>query len=160
MVNRKFQDIELLPELVEWKKLYGNDFSIDAWLDKHHTPELMIAYTRYFMPTFIRIDNGIFLKDNDEATDEAFSGSLNQLRMQFTGSDVAYQHLQNTRILSEYIGSQNALYYPQLTFLANTLTYLWQLQLNHQFPNLVTKVQVFDLDERHFDNAYITLWAE
>lgn len=61
-----FQDINLIPELTEWKKLNGEYFSISDWAFHCITCKMFIAQASIFYPEFVESFGGVFFKSNFE----------------------------------------------------------------------------------------------
>ena len=58
------EDEKLIPDLIEWRQLNGEDFSIDDWTSNEGNIKLAIGYSFIFWPDFIEHDDCVFIKDN------------------------------------------------------------------------------------------------
>lgn len=58
------QDEKLIPDLQEWRKFNGPNFSIDSWTAIKGNIKLAIGYSFLFWPEFIEHENCVFLKSH------------------------------------------------------------------------------------------------
>ena len=158
MNYKGYEDTELIPELIEYKKLNSEDFSIDRWLSCNMTTELLIGYSDLFYPDFEEYLGGVFFA-NIEGIKESLNSANLKDRQEFLGLQKLYNHI---HILDLFVGSDShdSITDVQVEFIAKTLCNIWGMKLKHDFPHLDIHIEMYGLESECLDEVEITFWAE
>lgn len=148
-----YKDTDLIPELKAWKKLNGDDFSLEAWSNAYSTVESFIALASILQPEFVEYQNGVFWKNSFAKIKKSISeNEKNQIY-----SFIELQQLLNNKNVLNFIWqSEESVTDTQFDCVCKILVKSWTIKLKHDFPHLKTNVKLIDDD----GNTLITAWAE
>ena len=66
---------KLIPELADWRKLNGDQFSIEDWVVCEGDIKFAIGYSILFWPEFIEYDDCVILKSHFDSNNFEKKGS-------------------------------------------------------------------------------------
>lgn len=152
-----YKDTDLIPELVDWKKLNGEKFSVEDWGDFHLTPELIIGFTDFFFPKFATFQNGVFFERSiSNLQKQQAEGQWKDLDI--IGLQYVYNH---QHILDNFMGeSYDKVTRQQLECVGKILVDVWGLKLRSDFPNLDIHIELQGLDSEDDLDIMVVFWAE
>lgn len=156
-----YKDIDLIPELLDWKKLNGDSFSVEEWGDAHLTPELIIGFSHIYFPKFAKFENGVF-----------FANSIPNLKKQRESGEwknldtIELQYLFNHQhVLDYFVGMMGESYdkisRKQLECVGKILVDIWGMKLRSDFPDLNLHIELQGLDsEGYLEDIVVVFWAK
>lgn len=153
-------DLELVPDLKNWRDVNNSSFSIGDWIGVYATPELMVGFASIFWPEFIVVDGCIFLKDSYcKETFETWMESMNGDLEEVQGV------MNHTHIYDLFQGEKGkTLNIQQVSYLSKILLSAWSAKIKQDFPDLSVEVQICDYDENDVENSIVgtsvAFWAK
>ena len=158
MNYKGYEDTDLIPELIEYKKFNSEDFSIDRWLSCNMTTELLIGFSDLLFPDFEEYLGGVFYAGVEEVK-KSFNPIRGFDRKEFESLQRLYNHI---HILDLFISSDShsSITPVQVEFIGKMLCNVWGMKLKHDFPHLNIHIELYGLESEYLDEVEITFWAE
>lgn len=130
---------ELLPTLQIFRTQLGEKISVEDWIAHVGTIEVALAYTRFFWPPFVQVEDMVFL----EAGYKLQSLEDWKVAVGENPADIE-RHLNHTGLAEMFANPeiQQQLQPEQLHYFGQTLQTLWSLKLQQEFPQRQYKVQM------------------
>jgi len=138
----------LIPELPKWND--GAGIGPQAWIECVGNYELATGYSLIFWPRFVRFE-GYVLRDGFSVE------SLRGFEEMTQGNRVAVEAVMN----HVHIADIHCNVEPtegQLCYLGRTLKDIWEVKLQHDFPNLRFQVEFNDEPDVVLDEYELTFW--
>lgn len=152
-------DEKLIPDLIEWRKYNGVDFSIEDWMVSEGNIRLTIAYSLLFWPEFIEYDGCIILKNKFSA-----QNFENWKKAGYVKNYAQIESVLNHIHLLDLFGTEekkDEINYEQILFLGNKLCEIYTAKLKIDFPE---KKFIFKFNGNEkietFDDYEITFYQE
>lgn len=125
-------DEKLIPELTEWRKNNGNEFSIEDWIICEGNVKFLIAYSLLLWPEFIEHDDCVILKNRFDV--ENFENWKNT---EYVKSYGQIESVLNHIHILDLFGTdekRDEVNYKQIVFLGNKLCEIYSAKLKIDFP--------------------------
>jgi hypothetical protein len=122
----------LIPEIKEWQKLNGVDFTIENWIANEGNIKLAIGYSSIFWPAFIEHENCVFLKSH--FTLEGYNSWKSADYVEYF-SQIEYV-INHIHILDLFLREREhgqEITKDQLIYLGNTLREIYEIKLSKEF---------------------------
>ncbi len=125
-------DETLVPELKEWRKHNGPDFSIDSWLACEGSISLAIGFSSVFWPDFTEYDGCVFIKSHFSEDNYKAWVSAPYIK-HYAQIESVINHI---HILDFFSPDKNAeTKDAQIRFLGNKLCEIYRVKLKAGFPD-------------------------
>ena len=153
------EDEKLIPELAEWRKFNGDEFSIEDWIAIEGNIRFTIAYSLIFWPEFIEYDDCVILKNRFDS-----QNFENWKNTEYVKSYSQIESVLNHIHILDLYGTdkkQNEINYEQIVFLGNKFCEIYSAKLKVDFPERKFVFQ-FNGNEKleAFDEYEITFYQE
>ena len=152
-------DEKLIPDLSNWRKYNGKDFSIEDWVVGEGNVNFAIAYSFLFWPEFVEYDDCIIFKNHFDKNN--FENWKNTEYIKNYGQ---IESVLNHIHILDLFGTdekKDEVTYDQILFLGNKLCEIYSIKLKHEFPE---KKFIFDFNGNEkltaFDEYEITFYQE
>ena len=125
-------DEKLIPELSDWRKHNGNEFSIEDWIVSEGNIKFAIAYTKLFWPEFTLYDDCVILKNRFSLTNFE-----NWKNTEYIKSYSQIESVLNHIHILDLFGTdekRDEVNYEQILFLGNKLCDIYSTKLKVEFP--------------------------
>ncbi len=110
-------DEKLIPELSEWRKLNGSDFSIEDWIISEGNINFSIGYSLLFWPEFIEFEN--WRRSENIKNYAQIESVLNHIHIiDLFGTDE----------------KKDEVNYEQIMFLGNKICEMYRAKLQFEYP--------------------------
>ncbi len=151
------KDEKLIPDLKEWRRLNGEDFSIDSWTSFEGNIKLAIGYSLMFWPDFMEHNGCVFTKDGFSIS------NFND----WTGATYIKKFAQIERVLNHihimdlFSGDErNKINFDQIKYLGEKLCKIYAVKLKSDFPNREF-IFTFNINEElELDEYELTFYQE
>jgi hypothetical protein len=149
----------LIPDLIEWRKLNGKDFTIDDWIANEGNIKFTIAYSLLFWPEFIEYDECVILKNRFDS-----NNFENWKNTQYIENYAQIESVLNHIHILDLYGNEeikDEINYEQIVFLGNKLCEIYSAKLKLDFPekNFVFNFNCNEVLEA-FDEYEITFYQQ
>lgn len=142
-------DEKLIPDLADWRKLNGKDFSIEDWLVGEGNVKFAIGYSILFWPEFIEYDDCIIFKNHFDK-----NNFENWKNTDYIKNYAQIESVLNHIHILDLFGTdekKDEVNYEQILFLGNKLCEIYSSKLKIEFPN---KEFIFDFNGNENLTAY------
>lgn len=153
------EDEKLIPELTEWRKFNGDEFSIEDWIASEGNIKYTIVYSLIFWPEFIEYDDCVILKNRFDS-----QNFENWKNTEYIKSYSQIESVLNHIHILDLYGTdekRDEINYDQIVFLGNKLCEIYSAKLKIDFPE---KKFVFEFNGNEkleaFDEYEITFYQE
>lgn len=150
-----YKDTDLIPELSEWQRLNGENFSIAEWMQCNVTTQHCIALASLFSPSFAEYQGGIFYENAIAQVKDnlARRGESQQSILQL-------QRIYNHEHLIDLFADKETVTKQHLECVGKILVDLWTTILQAKFPHLDVRCELTGLDSDDLSDMIVTFWAE
>ena len=154
------KDLDLLiPELGIWRKLNGNEFSVNDWISYEGNVQFLIAYSQIFWPDFIEFESCIFLRNRFDFTNYENWKKTDYI-INFAQIESVLNHIHILDLFATD-DKRDEVNYQQILFIGNTLCEIYSAKLKNEFPE---KKFIFefngDENDLALDEYEITFYQE
>lgn len=123
---------KLIPELSDWKKLNGDQFSIEDWIVGEGNIKLAIGYSILFWPAFIEYNDCIILKNHFD-----IDNFENWKNAEYVSSYSQIESVLNHIHILDLFGTderKDEVNYEQIVFLGNQICNIYAAKLKLEYP--------------------------
>jgi hypothetical protein len=156
MTGKKYEKkqpiVSELPDYYQWHE--RSPLALVDYVRIKLTPDLLIAVTDVFFPTFVEYKGAVILgfyfdRENFENWYEHFHGEIKAVEVMINHLEVA------SELFPEQLLGQA---YENIEYVGEHLKYAWESELHRQFPDREFEV----VGEKHdtFDDYVITIWQK
>lgn len=132
---------KLIPELADWRKLNGDQFSIEDWVVGEGDIKFAIGYSILFWPEFIEYDDCVILKSHFDSNNfESWKNAEYVINYAQIESVLNHIHILDLFGADE---KKNEVNYEQILFLGNRLSEIYKAKLKLEYPE---KKFIFDFN--------------
>ena len=129
----KMNEEKLIPELADWRKLNGDQFSIEDWLVCEGDIKFAIGYSILFWPEFIECDDCVILKSHFDSNNfESWKNTEHVKNYAQIESVLNHIHILDLFGADE---KKNEVNYEQILFLGNRLCEIYKAKLKLEYPD-------------------------
>jgi hypothetical protein len=137
----KMDEEKLIPELADWRKLNGDQFSIEDWVVGEGDIKFAIGYSILFWPEFIEYDDCVILKSHFDSNNfESWKNTEYVFNYAQIESVLNHIHILDLFGADE---KKNEVNYEQILFLGNRLCEIYKAKLKLEYPE---KKFIFDFN--------------
>ncbi|MFC3161414.1 hypothetical protein SAMN05443633_101491 [Chryseobacterium arachidis] len=152
-------DEKLIPDLQDWRKYNGKDFSIEDWIRAEGNVRFMIGYSFLLWPDFTEYDGCIILKAHfNESNFENWKNTESIKNYAQIESVLNHIHILDLVGTDE---KKDEVTYEQILFLGNRFCDIYSTKLQTEFPEKKFIIN-FNGNERvnSFEEYQITFYQE
>jgi hypothetical protein len=123
---------KLIPELTEWRKFNGEDFSIEDWIISEGNIKFAIAYSILFFPEFIEYDGCVIQKKGFD-----IQNFENWKNTEYINNYSQIESVLNHIHILDLFGTdekRDEINYDQIVFLGNQICEIYSAKLKFDFP--------------------------
>jgi hypothetical protein len=127
------KDEKLIPDLIKWRELNGQDFTINDWTSSEGNIKLAIGYSFVFWSDFIEHEECVFIKDKFSIAN--FNNWKNtEYVKNFAQIESVINHI---HIIDFFSGekNRNEITFDQIKYLGERICRIYAVKLKSDFPD-------------------------
>ncbi len=123
---------KLIPELADWRKLNGDQFSIEDWVVGNGDIKFAIGYSILFWPEFIEYDECVILKSHFDSNNfESWKDT--EYVISYAQIETVLNHIHILDLFGSY-KKREEVNYEQILFLGNQICNIYTAKLKLEYP--------------------------